>query len=165
MKKWHISQHKLLVTAIGTLAIGTMLILTIIPMSASTNSSQPDRALCPEMKEETQSQLKGQSNSLQFHPIKIVAEPWRGEHNVYAIFTLPLKYKDIYYRSELLVKGSDTHWYVTITDGRKYGLTTIPEDSFLLIGFFRTRLALWYWLNGKFSDLQQPCNWTLHLFP
>jgi hypothetical protein len=106
------------------------------------------------------------TSSLQFHPIKVVAEPWRGNHNVYGIFAVPLQYKEIYERSRsiLLVKGSDTGWYVTITDGRKYG-ETIPEGHFLLIGFFRTRLALWYWLNGKFADLQQACNWTLHISP
>ena len=104
-------------------------------------------------------------HSLQFHPIKIVAEPWQGKHKVYAVFALPLAYKDIYYQSHLLVKGSNTVWNITPTDGRKYGVSTIPDGKFLVIGFFRTRLALLYLISGKFSDLTDPCSWTLYFFP
>ncbi|MFN5864188.1 MAG: hypothetical protein ACK451_19910, partial [Pseudanabaena sp.] len=124
-----------------------------IPENLNLNSS-----LCSTMTE-----IRN-STSLKFYPVKIVAEPWRGEHNVYAVFALPLQYQEIFYRSFLVVKGTDTHWYAIVTDGKKYGVA-VPKDSFLMVGFFRTRLAIWYWLTGKFSDLQQPCNWTLHLFP
>jgi hypothetical protein len=153
MKKWHLPHRKLLVVTIGALTLGTSLILTT---SSLQNSSNLISSVCPAMTEIN-------NTSLQFHPIKIVAEPWRGEHHVYAIFTVPLQYKKNYERSRMLVKGSDTPWYVTLTDGQKYGVTT-PEGHFLLIGFFRTRMALWYWISGKFGDLQQPCNWTLHIF-
>jgi len=156
MKRWRISQSKLLVAAIGVVAI--VFLFTTIFQSMSTNPY-----LCSTMTE-IQSNSESNSKSLQFHPIKIVAKPWRGEHNVYAIFALPLQYQDIYYRSQLLVKGTDTPWDITPTDGRKYGTTT-PEGYFLVIGFFRTRLALLYFVTGKFNELQQPCNWTLYLFP
>jgi len=160
--KLPITSHKFLGVAIGALSIGAVFILMTIsaPNSLPKNPeiSNQDSSLCPTMTESRN------STGLQFHPIKIVAEPWRGEHNVYAIFALPIQYQEIYYRSSLVVKGTDTHWYATVTDGKKYGVA-VPEGSFLMVGFFRTRLALWYWLNGKFSDLQQPCNWTLHLFP
>jgi len=158
MKRWRISQPKLLVAAIGVVAIGTFFLFTTIFQSMSTNPY-----LCPAMTE-IQNNSKGNSKGLQFHPIKTVVEPWRGEHNVYAIFALPLQYQDIYYRSQLLVKGTVTPWDITPTDGRKYGATA-PEGYFLVIGFFRTRLALLYFVTGKFSELQQPCNWTLYLFP
>lgn len=154
MKKWHLSHRKLLVITIGALTLGTALLLTT---SSLQNLADPIPSLCP------MTEINNTRN-LQFHPIKIVAQPWRGEHNVYAIFAVPLQYKKIYERSKMLVKGSDTPWYVTLTDGQEYGVKT-PEGHFLLIGFFRTRLALWYWINGKFADLQQPCNWTLHVFP
>jgi|GEM_PF-868664 len=166
MKRWRTSQSKLLVAAIGVVAIGTFFLFTTIFQSMSTNPY-----LCPAMTETQNNSkgnlignLNGNSRSLQFHPIKTVVKPWRGEHNVYAIFALPLQYQDIYYRSQLLVKGTDTPWLITPTDGRKYGATA-PEGYFLVIGFFRTRLALLYFVTGKFSELQQPCNWTLYLFP
>ncbi len=158
-EKGQIAPNKFLVAMIGALSIGSIFFLLMTIFSPqSTEISNLDSSLCPTMTE-----IRN-STSLQFHPVKIVAEPWRGEHNVYAVFALPLQYQEIYYRSALVVKGTDTQWYATITDGKKYGVA-VPEDSFLMVGFFRTRLALWYWLTGKFSDLQQPCNWTLHLFP
>jgi hypothetical protein len=145
----------LFVVIIRAFVLGAALFLTT---SSLQNSSNPSSSLCPTMTE------INNASGLQFYPITVVAEPWRGKHNVYAIFAVPLQYKEIYKRSILLVKGNNTSWYVTITDERKYGATT-PEGHFLLIGFFRTRLALWYWINGKFADLQKPCNWTLHIFP
>lgn len=157
-ENWQIASNKFLIVAIGALSIGAVFMLITIFSPKRPDPANLASSLCPTMTE-----IRN-STSLQFHPVKIVAEPWRGEHNVYAIFALPLQYQEIYYRSALVVKGTDTHWYATITDGKKYGVA-VPEDSFLMVGFFRTRLALWYWLTGKFSDLQQPCNWTLHLFP
>jgi len=160
MKNWSTQSKFLYIVAIA-LTIGT--IFTMIDWSRqdrlSTASFDNNSALCPTMTNNI-----SKSNSLKFHPIKVVAEPWRGEHHVYTVFALPLQYKDIYYRSQLLVKDTDTPWGVTPTDGVRYGATT-PDDHFLVIGFFPTRLALWYWVSGRFSYLQQPCNWTLHLFP
>jgi hypothetical protein len=154
-------QKKFLFIAFIALTIGS--IATIIAWSiqdpSQTNSSEANPALCP-----TMSDNLSKSKSLKFHPIKVVAEPWRGEHHVYSIFALPLQYKEIYHRSQLLVKDTDTPWDVTPTDGLKYG-EIVPEDSFLVIGFFPTRLTLWYWVSGRFDELRHPCNWTLHLFP
>ena len=160
MKKWS-AKNKFLFMAF--IALGVTFTLTMLYWSKQTSSietaSDANPSFCPTMTDKL-----SKSNSLKFHPIKIVAKPWRGEHNVYAIFALPLKYYDIYQRSQLLVKGTDTPWDVTPTDGLRDGQTA-PEGHFLVIGFFRTRLALWYWASGRFGDLQQPCNWTLHLFP
>ncbi len=155
------AQKKLLYIAVITLTIG--IIVTIIAWSiqapSPTASSDVNPALCPTMTDNL-----SKSKSLKFHPIKVVAEPWRGEHHVYAIFALPLQYQSIHQRSQLLVKDTDTPWLITPTDGLKYG-EIAPEDTFLVIGFFPTRLTLWYWISGRFGELRQPCNWTLHLFP
>ena len=162
MKNWS-TQNKFLFIAASSLTIGTILAVIIwsIQAPSSTPSFETNPALCPTMTDNSSN-----SSSLIFHPIKVVAEPWRGEHHVYSIFALPLQYKDIdlYYRSQLLVKDSDTPWKVEPTDGLSYGATT-PDKHFLVIGFFPTRLTLWYWVSGRFGDLQQPCNWMLQLFP
>ncbi|MCY7331697.1 MAG: hypothetical protein LH649_03350 [Pseudanabaena sp. CAN_BIN31] len=157
MKNWS-TQNKLLIIIAIVLISGSIFMLTTILLPRQKNMSNAYPSPCSTMSEKL-----NDSNNLQFHPLKIVAEPWRGEHNVYAIFALPLQYQDIADRSRLLVKGSDTPWNLTPINGLKYGMTT-PEGHFLVIGFFRTRLALWYWARGRFGDLQQPCNWTLHLF-
>ncbi|PZO43474.1 MAG: hypothetical protein DCF19_05925 [Pseudanabaena frigida] len=159
MKSWSVFQRKIFLASIAILAIGVVFILTTISWSTNTNSLNENFSLCSAMPETPDS-----TNRLEFHPIKIVVEPWRGEHNVYGIFAIPLQYKDISYRSKMLVKGTDNAWDATPTDGVKYGLTT-PEGYFLLVSFFRTRLTLWYLVTGRFKELQQPCNWKLYLFP
>jgi hypothetical protein len=155
MKNWS-SRKKFLFMAVITLALGSIFILTQITAS-KTSPSATDLSLCSAMTDQL-----SKSDSLRFHPIKIVAEPWRGEHNVYAIFAVPLQYKDSGYRSKLLIKGSNTVWGVSPANERLYGLT-VPEGHFLVLGFFRTRLALLYLVSGRFGDLKDPCNWTLHL--
>ena len=157
MRNWS-ARNKFLFMSVTTLAIGSIFILTQTTAS-QTSSSETDPSLCPSMTNKLSN-----SNSLRFHPLKIVAEPWRGEHNVYAIFAIPLQYKDSGYRSKLLVKGSNTPWDVSPANERLYGLT-VPEGHFLVLGFFRTRLALLYLASGRFGDLKEPCNWTLHFFP
>ncbi len=160
MKKSAAQKKILLIVVIAlTIGITVAMIAWSIQAPSPTASSDVNPALCPTMTDNL-----SKSKSLKFHPIKVVAEPWRGEHHVYSIFALPLQYKDIYHRSQLLVKDTDTPWDITPTDGLKYGAIA-PEDSFLVIGFFPTRLTLWYWASGRFGELRQPCNWTLHLFP
>jgi hypothetical protein len=101
---------------------------------------------------------------LAFKPSILVVEPWRGQHNVYAVFAVPMAYREIYYRSVMEVKGIKTGWKATIADNTDMKIKP-PEGQFLMISFFPTRLTLWYWLTGKFSHLQDPCNWTLYFFP
>lgn len=99
-----------------------------------------------------------------FKPIRLVVEPWRGEHNVYAVFAVPLAYYEIYYRSLMLVEGTKKGWDATIADAKRMRVEP-PEGHFLMVSFFPTRLAIWYWLTGKFSNLQDHCNWTLYIYP
>jgi hypothetical protein len=158
MKQWSAPKKSLFIAVIG-FTIGTITMIAWSIQDPSPTTSDPNSALCSTMTDNL-----SKSKSLKFHPIKIVAEPWRGEHNVYAIFALPLQYQSIYNRSQLLVKDTDKPWLITPTDGVRYG-EIAPEGTFLVIGFFPTRLTLWYWVSGRFSSLRQPCNWTLHLFP
>jgi len=151
------ARNKFSFMAVIALAIGSIFILTQTTAS-QTSPSEIDPSLCP------MTDKLSKSNSLRFHSIKIVAKPWRGEHNVYALFAIPLQYKDSGYRYKLLVKGSNTAWGVTPANERLYGLTA-PEGHFLVIGFFRTRLALLYLASGRFGDLKDPCSWTVHISP
>ncbi len=155
MKNWSARKNFLMIAVI-TLALGSIFILTQITAS-KTSPSVTDLSLCSVMTDQL-----SKSDSLRFHPIKIVVKPWRGEHNVYALFAVPLQYRDSDYRYKLLVKGSDTPWDASPANERLYGLTA-PEGYFLAIGFFKTRLSLLYLVSGRFGNLKDPCNWTLHL--
>ena len=138
----------------------------------TSNSDISHLSLCLNPKDSTistpmASASKGepqQPQKVAFKPLKLVVEPWRGEHNVYAIFAVPLAYYEIYYRSIMKVKGESTGWEATIADAKTMKMTA-PEGYFLMVSFFRTRLAVWYWLSGRFQTLQDPCNWTLFIYP
>ncbi len=101
---------------------------------------------------------------LEFKPFRLVVEPWRGEHNVYVVFAVPLAYYEIYYRSVMRVEGTQKGWDATIANAKGMRVES-PEGHFLMVSFFPTRLAIWYWLKGNFSNLQDPCNWTLYIYP
>lgn len=160
MKNW-LPQNKysaMLIIALVTVSI--LAIVTIVGSSfAPTTSAAADTSRsCPVVTDKLD-----RPNSIQFHPIKLVAEPWRGQHNVYAIFALPLKYVNTHGNSQLIVKGFDQPLEVMRANESMYDSPT-PEGYFLVVCFFRTRHALWYWFNGQIGDLQDPCNWTLYLF-
>ncbi len=174
MKHWLASQNKFLMLLVFVFFLlagwGINSIVTAVARSqnlaasnqgwVSVNAALPSNqySLCP-------NQPQGEvldNGQKQFYPMKLVVEPWRGEHNVYAIFALPLEYRRNRRQVKMMVKGTGTEWEVTIANPSLYDLTT-PDGYFLVIGFFRTRVALWRFVTGTFDQLQQPCNWVLHL--
>lgn len=128
--------------------------LCSMPMPELSSNQFPNQSL-------NQSQDR---QRLAFKPIRLVVEPWRGEHNVYAVFAVPLTYYETYYRSLMQVEGTKKGWEATIADAKGMRLEA-PEGHFLMVSFFPTRLSIWYWLTGKFANLQDPCNWTLYIYP
>lgn len=94
------------------------------------------------------------------HPQKIVIKPWRGQHHVYAIFSVYHEYK------------TDKLIQVTVPDqstecgsinyiNNSYGSTDAPPGHHLVKGYLNTRTALWLIAQGKGEQLQQPSNWKL----
>ncbi|PZV13568.1 MAG: hypothetical protein DCF20_15050 [Pseudanabaena sp.] len=86
IKNWSAQNKFLFILAIA-MAIGSIVTITITALSPKTVTSDTNQSLCPPPTDKL-----SKSNSLKFHPIKVVTKPWRGEHNVYAIFALPLEY-------------------------------------------------------------------------
>lgn len=94
------------------------------------------------------------------HPEKLVVQPWRGPHNVYALFTIPGGH------------SSDAFFTVSIPGDRTYcgnfqskefvssGLER-PRYNLVVKGFLNTRIALKLILKGKFSQLREADNWSL----
>ncbi|MCX7593988.1 MAG: hypothetical protein N2235_09535 [Fischerella sp.] len=102
-----------------------------------------------------------QSSKLYTHPVKLVVEPWRGRHHVYAIFMIPKGYiNDRFFK--VTIKGIDTICGVMTTGGQNSfeGMNAKP-GYYLIKGWLQTRMALWLMLQGKHTELQQPLNWVL----
>ena len=95
------------------------------------------------------------------HPDKIVIEPWRGEHHVYAIFMIPGGYVNDKLFT-VTIKGAGT-----FCGELDFGGTTVAEgvyakpEHYLMKALFLTRAAVWLIAQGKEDELKQPGNWRL----
>jgi hypothetical protein len=99
------------------------------------------------------------------NPARVVVEPWRGEQNVYALFVLPDKYLQSFseYHTLVTVRGSEEPLEVRVADLSLFKKIEIPEGHFAVVAYFWTRQSVWMMLQGKHSELQYPCSWTLYL--
>jgi len=95
------------------------------------------------------------------HPQKIVIQPWRGQHHVYAIFAVPNKYAtDSVMQVTLPENDPDCGTIDYIDNSSIEGIDAQP-GYYLVKGYLNTRIALWLIAQGKGDKLQQPSNWKL----
>ncbi|MEW6497198.1 MAG: hypothetical protein AB1589_32545 [Cyanobacteriota bacterium] len=94
------------------------------------------------------------------HPIKLRVKPWRGQHNVYAIFMIPKDYK--HGRLGVLdIKDVAKYDELVISQGKWHDGIQAKPGYYLVKIFVKTRVALKWTAKGDFISLRQPCNWTL----
>ncbi|NJM72122.1 MAG: hypothetical protein HC862_19140 [Scytonema sp. RU_4_4] len=95
------------------------------------------------------------------HPHKIIVEPWRGEHHVYAIFMIPGGYLNDKLFT-VTIKGAGTFCGefnfagTTVADG-----VYAKPGHYLMKALFKTRIAVWLIAQGKKDELKQPRNWRV----
>jgi hypothetical protein len=92
-------------------------------------------------------------------PSKIVIQPWKGRHHVYAEFALPPQgyLMDNQFRVNLDSLGD-------FCGGISTPFTS-PGQSGIAIAHLRTRTTLWLIAQGKLGALNQPENWQLKVLP
>jgi hypothetical protein len=61
------------------------------------------------------------------------------------------------------VRGSEEPLEVRVADLSLFKKIEIPEGHFAVVAYFWTRQSVWMMLQGKHSELQYPCSWTLYL--
>jgi hypothetical protein len=110
-------------------------------------------------------EISAETKVYKTNPSAVVVEPWLGEHHVYALFVLPKKYLANFGNFQVVVKvrGSDDSIGATVANPAIYKSVEIPEGYFLVVSYFWTRQTLGLVLQGKFSELQYPCSWTLYI--
>lgn len=94
------------------------------------------------------------------HPEKIVIEPWRGRHHVYAIFMIP----NGYMRDRIItvnISEKQTYCGNLLFPSNTYGGIYAKPGYYLMKGYLQTRTALGLIFQGKANQLQQPSNWSL----
>ncbi|MBE9052553.1 hypothetical protein IQ243_19425 [Nostocales cyanobacterium LEGE 11386] len=94
------------------------------------------------------------------YPEKLVVQPWRGPHHVYAIFMIPSGY-----RSDGLftvsIPGTQTYCGQYINGGKITSGVDEPKYYTMMRGYLNTRIALKLIAQGNINQLKQPFNWRL----
>ncbi|MFH7028549.1 MAG: hypothetical protein ACHBN1_24940 [Heteroscytonema crispum UTEX LB 1556] len=95
------------------------------------------------------------------HPEKIVVQPWRGEHHVFAMFMIPGGYLNDKLFT-VTIEENETICGILAFAGTSFAEGVYAKPGYYLMkALFNTRTALWLIVQGKGEQLQQPLNWTL----
>jgi hypothetical protein len=128
----------------------------LIILSWTTIAKLPNRLTCQQS-----NVVRATGERHYTHPHKIVIEPWRGEHHVYAIFMIPGGYiNDKLFT--VTIEGAGTFCGeldfagTTVADG-----VYAKPGYYLMKALFRTRAAVWLIAQGKEDELKQPHHWRL----
>lgn len=105
--------------------------------------------------------LPSDGNINSVHAIKVVVEPWLGEHHVYGIFQVDSHKCPPGHPVILTVVGGGKYCEATNPIGQSFQDIEASAGHYLSKHFVRTRTALWSSLHGSFYQLQQPQNWKL----
>lgn len=102
------------------------------------------------------------SRHYQARAIRVMVEPWQGQHHVYGVFSVPLQYRQHrLYTAKLRLEGFNEEFpEISPEAGRIYDILAEPGHYIMRVNF-STRTALWYILLGRFRDLAASCHWWL----
>ncbi len=90
-------------------------------------------------------------------PSKIVVQPWKGRHHVYAEFQVPAG-KFVSDRAKVTLDAVG-EFCGGVSEGSALG--NAPMEPTTAIAWIHTRTALWLMLNGKLDELKVAKNWQL----
>lgn len=105
---------------------------------------------------------RSDTKSDRIHPEKVVVRPWKGRHQVYAIFVLPDDY-EIDNAVVVSIEGEMTYCAskpARVKVDEFQGVYAKPGED-IFVARFRTRTASWLIAQGKVEALKQPHNWSL----
>ncbi|MBA3921382.1 MAG: hypothetical protein H0X31_06660 [Nostocaceae cyanobacterium] len=91
---------------------------------------------------------------------KVVVQPWRGEHHVYAIFIVPDQYKASPF-FVLTIKNAVSACEYPFGNSQYIEGIAAQPGTHLIKDYIRTRLALRLILQGFYQDLRLRQNWSL----
>lgn len=95
------------------------------------------------------------------HPIKVVVDPFQGQHQVYGIFRLDKAKNPPNQPVILTVTHAGKYCEFTNSIGQDFAEIVVPNQYYLSQHYIRTRTALWLTSQGLLKELKQPDNWTL----
>lgn len=102
------------------------------------------------------------TTSDRIHPQKVVVRPWKGRHQVYAVFVLPDDYEA---DNPVVVSIEGEMTYCAgkpvRVKGDEFQRVYAKPGEDIFVARFRTRTASWLIAQGKVEPLKQPHNWSL----
>lgn len=102
------------------------------------------------------------TTSDRIHPQKVIVRPWKGRHQVYAIFVLPNEYQ-ANNAAVVSIEGESTYCSgtpISVKADEVHKVYAKPGER-IVVTYFRTRTASWLIAQGKGDLLKQPHNWSL----
>lgn len=138
------------------LIISTIIAIAWLADSALWLLSRPATHDCVTQKVET---------AYRVQPRKIVVRPWLGRHHVFGIFMVPYTYRSgKAYSGVISVESFFDKLAPDSQPPVEHVEDVVAEPGHYLIrAYVPTRTALWLVLQGRWGDLQRPCNWTFEL--
>jgi hypothetical protein len=113
-------------------------------------------------KTECDSETFASLNKHRFQAIRTVAQPWRGPHHVYGIFSIPDQFRrDRLYTAKLEIQGFTEEFPETSPEAGPVDGWQGQAGHYMMRVNLPTRIALWFLLTGRFGDLKTPCHWWL----
>jgi hypothetical protein len=104
--------------------------------------------------------MSSSSPKFQVQATKVVVQPWLGEHQVYAIFTVPNQYKQTPFFI-LTVKGAGDFCEKPFGNSQYINGISARPDTHLIKDYIRTRLALKLIFQGLYNQIKDKSSWTL----
>jgi hypothetical protein len=97
-----------------------------------------------------------------FRATQTVVQPWRGQHHVYGMFSVPDQYRhDPLYTARLMIEGFTEEFPETSPEGGDIFNGRAEPGHYIKRFYIPTRTALWFLLTGQFGDLNTSCHWWL----
>ena len=97
-----------------------------------------------------------------FRAAQTVVQPWRGQHHVYGMFSVPDQYsRDRLYTARLIIQGLTEEFPESSPKGGVIYNDRAEAGHYMKRVYLPTRTALWFLLTGRFGELKMPCHWWL----
>ncbi len=98
---------------------------------------------------------------LPLHPQRVVVEPWKGRHNVYALFIVPNGHQPDEFVSIALTNGQTYCGHTEVLNHPQVINLSVPPNHYVVRGMLRTRTTIGLLSEGRKAELERPENWTL----
>jgi hypothetical protein len=98
---------------------------------------------------------------LPLHPQQVVVHPWKGRHNVYALFLVPNGHQPDEFVMITLANGQTYCGHTVVLDNPQAINFSVPPDHYAVRGMLRTRTTIGLLSEGRKAELERPENWTL----